>query len=83
MKYLNFFFQVSKDSLNPNISEVNNDGYVLKVLNSEFSKNVGMVEGQNLMMKHLHEKEFNVPYPLKSLEGKTLTMKSLKKGIVV
>ena len=64
---LNFYFRVKKEVDNPNIADINQDGYVFKVINSSQSTCCGIVG----RYKHLHYwyivDMFDWPFPLSNL----------------
>jgi len=64
----NYFMVVDKEHKNPNIQQLNSPGYVLKVTNSQDSKDPDFTDAQNLMILHMAE-ELPVPVPIKDLDG--------------
>ncbi|CAL4132454.1 unnamed protein product, partial [Meganyctiphanes norvegica] len=61
--------KVHEKCRNPNIQAVCPHGYVLKVTNSMDTKNPGLIDGQNQMMLYLKAGTFNVPKPVKNVNG--------------
>jgi len=64
----NYFMVMQSKTSNPNITEINSPGYVLKVTNSQDSKDPDFTDAQNLMILHMAE-ELPVPVPVKDING--------------
>ncbi|KAG8181420.1 hypothetical protein JTE90_018887 [Oedothorax gibbosus] len=73
----NFHIKVSKDHQNPNIDDVSDDGYTLKVMNTLKSNLKGHFDAIHEAMLRLHEKGLRVPQPIKNLEGETWKLETL------
>jgi hydroxylysine kinase len=61
----NYFMVMEANTSNPNIKQVHSAGYVLKVTNSQDSKDPDFTDAQNLMILHMAE-ELPVPVPVKN-----------------
>ena len=62
----NFFFRASADSAGDNFCD---DGYVLKVTNSQDSRQESLFDAQHAMVRHLAERGVIVPEPVKNKHG--------------
>lgn len=73
----NFKLDTNTSCNNVNIKEIWPYGYVLKIINSDDSKNLKLIEAQNCLMLHLHKHRFNVPVPVLNKEGNLYTLEQL------
>jgi len=64
----NYFMTMSDKVNNENIGELNKPGYVLKVTNSQDSKDPDFTDAQNLMILHMAQ-DMTVPLPVKNVSG--------------
>ncbi len=71
---LNVFFKASKSST----KSISEDGYVLKITNSEDSQQPGVLEAQNNIMKQLTDAGLKVPEPVLNLKGELQSMEDIK-----
>lgn len=65
---------------NPHITEVSQDGYVLKIINSLDSKNTIMIEAQTELLLFLNKKGISCPLPVKCISGSYFSLQHLKPG---
>ena len=77
----NYFFQVDPeaDIDNPNLSasDINPDGYILKVTNSLDSKDPKVLEAQNAMIMHMSQHGLEVPVPTLNKNGNYTALEEL------
>jgi len=72
----NYYFTVNLDTSNPNIEEVWDHGYILKVTNSQDSKHPDFTDAQNRMIMHM-AKELPVPEPIKNINGELKSLEEI------
>lgn len=73
----NFRIQVSKEHQNPYISDISEDGYTLKIINTFKSSLEGHIDSMHSALNHLSEKELRVPLPVQNLEGNTWQLETV------
>ncbi|XP_071043309.1 hydroxylysine kinase [Parasteatoda tepidariorum] len=73
----NFHIQVSQAHTNNYIKSVCEDGYTLKITNTEKSAIAGHFDAMHATMLHLHSKGLRVPIPLKNLSGNTWSLEKV------
>ena len=61
---------------NPYITEISNDGYVLKIINSLDSVKTNVMEAQTELMLFLNEKGINCPLPVKCISGSYFSLQN-------
>ncbi|MCL4132682.1 UNVERIFIED_CONTAM: hypothetical protein GTU68_049946 [Idotea baltica] len=69
----NYYIKVGQESENPHLKKTAKNGYILKVLNSETSKQQAIIEGQNSIMHFLSKNEVCVPMAQKDVNGQFLS----------
>jgi len=74
----NFKFTVERKSQNPHITEVCQDGYVLKVTNWQDSKDVEFSDAQNEMILRMARAGLDVPEPVANVQGKLKSIEELE-----
>ena len=78
----NYFFKPDGDVANQHVGTVCENGYILKVTNSQDSKCPEVFDGQNEMILHLAKAGMTMPTPIKNKSGalKSLEMMSPTPG---
>ncbi|XP_046628593.1 hydroxylysine kinase [Neodiprion virginianus] len=76
----NFHVLCEEEFENPGITDVERDGYVLKITNSLDSRKTGFVEGQTAMLDFLEENGIRAPKPVKNLENRYYSLELLGDG---
>jgi len=74
----NFYFTVSSESKNSHLPLPSPDGYVLKITNSQDSKDPDFSDAQNLMILHM-AKSLPVPVPVQNVHGSLKSLESIGK----
>ena len=74
----NYHVFVDNHHTNPHVKDVSSHGYVLKILNSLDSRNVGFVEGQNEMMIYLNQHGITCSVPVRNLRGSFYAVEKLQ-----
>ncbi|KAG8189965.1 hypothetical protein JTE90_009104 [Oedothorax gibbosus] len=73
----NFHIKVSADHTNPNIDQISDDGYTLKIMNTLKSNLKGHFDAIHETMIRLHGKGLRVPQPIRNLDGTTWKLETL------
>ncbi|GFR12176.1 hydroxylysine kinase, partial [Trichonephila clavata] len=68
---------VSKKHQNPHISDISEDGYTLKVINTFKSSLEGHIDSMHSALNHLSKKGLRVPVPVRNLEGNTWKLETV------
>jgi hydroxylysine kinase len=76
----NYHVKVEDVSENKNIANVNNDGYVLKVVNSLDSLNPQFFEAQNELLLHLGKNRICCPKPIQNKNGQYYIIHTFPSG---
>ncbi|GFT45188.1 hydroxylysine kinase [Nephila pilipes] len=73
----NFHIKVAKEHHNPHISQISEDGYILKFTNAVRSAMEGNFDSIHAGLFHLNKKGIRAPLPITNLEGKTWKMEKV------
>ncbi|XP_043281704.1 hydroxylysine kinase [Venturia canescens] len=72
---------VCEDSYeNHHVAKLHEHGYVLKIINSLDSRNIGFIEAQNEMMLFLRQREIRCTVPVKNLQGSFSAVENIPTG---
>jgi hydroxylysine kinase len=77
----NFFFSVAHTYENPHVTCLNECGYLLKVTNSQDSKDSQFFDAQHQMILHLSKAGIVVPEPVSNRHGKLKSFKEFQSGV--